>query len=202
MGERGGMGGSAAKGGKGRSAQKGLDRRRPRGETIALDSFFGCLTSPTNLFFAGGCSKSPTGRKIAPANAATDFRDCSRDAAHGQRRTDQGLQQGRRGFQTRGDGRERRDFFGWGPTGCKKAPHYDFPRSPAGSGGRCVRQGRRTERRGRLSGPPVPKGGASLRAVLAAVGSGKVAPLPAPWRSFFARGRERFGLAAFRNPLP
>ena len=42
-----------------------------------------------------------------------------------------------------------------------------------------MRQGRRAERQGRLSGSPLPKGGISLRAPLAAVGSGQVAPLPA-----------------------
>ena len=42
-----------------------------------------------------------------------------------------------------------------------------------------MRQGRRAERQGRPSDPPVPKGGASLRASLAAVGSVKAAPLPA-----------------------
>ena len=42
-----------------------------------------------------------------------------------------------------------------------------------------MRQGRRAERRFRPSDPTVPKGGASLRASLAAVGSVKAAPLPA-----------------------
>ena len=66
--------------------------------------------------------------------------------------------------------------------------------------GRRVWQSRRAEWLGPLvrrsldeggsSFSPVPKGGASLRATLAAVGSVKAAPLPALWRSFFARGRE------------
>ena len=144
-----------------------------------------------------------TGRSTPPAGAAADSPYCSPDAATTfPRRTDQGRRQGRRGFQARGDGRERRDLFGWRPTICGTAHPYGFPRSAAGSGGRRVRQGRRAERQGRLSGTPLPKGGRALRAPLAAVGSGQVAPLPALWRSFLARGRERFAPAAFRNPLP
>ena len=143
------------------------------------------------------------GRSTPPAGAAADSPYCSPDAATTfPRRTDQGRRQGRRGFQARGDGRERRDLFGWRPTICGTAHPYGFPRSAAGSGGRRVRQGRRAERQGRLSGPLVPKGGASLRASLAAVGSVKAAPLPALGVRSSPRGRERFGLAAFRNPLP
>jgi len=120
------------------------------------------------------------GRSIPPAGAAADSPYCSPDAATTfPRRTDQGRGQGRRGFQARGDGRERRDLCGWRPTICGTAHPYGFPRSAAGSGGRRVRQGRRAERLGRPSDPPVPKGGASLRALLAAVGSVKAAPLPA-----------------------
>ena len=193
------MGGSAANGGQGRSAQKGLDRRRRRGETIARGSFFGCLASPTILDSVVCWPSFSTGRQTQCTDEAGGCRDCLRDAATTfPRRTDRG----RRHFQARRDGRGRRDSFGWGPTGCKTAPHYDFPRSAAGSEGRRVRQGRRAERQGRLSGSPLPKGGRTLRAPLAAVGSGQVAPLPALWRSFLARGRERFALAAFRNPLP
>ena len=121
-----------------------------------------------------------TGRSIPPASAVADSLYCSHDAATTfPRRTDRGLRQRRRGFQARGDGRGRRDFCGWGPTSCKTAHPYEFPRSAAGSGGRRVRQGRRAERLGRPSDPPVPKGGADLRASLAAVGSVKAAPLPA-----------------------
>ena len=117
-----------------------------------------------------------TGRSIPPASAAADSLYCSPDAATTfPRRTDRG----RRHFQARRDGCGRRDLCGWRPTSCKTAHPYGFPRSAAGSGGRRVRQGRRAERLGRPSDPPVPKGGASLRAPLAAVGSVKAAPLPA-----------------------
>jgi len=68
------------------------------------------------------------------------------------------------------------------------------------SEGRRVWQSRRAEGMGPFSFSPVPKGGASLRATLAAVGSGQVAPLPALWRSFLARGRERFDPCRLLKP--
>jgi hypothetical protein len=180
-------------GGKARSAQWGLDLARRRGETIARGSFFGCLASPTILDSVVCWPSFSTGRQTRCTDEAGGCRDCLRDAATTfPRRTDRG----RRHFQARRDGRGRRDSFGWGPTGCKTAPHYDFPRSAAGSEGRRVRQGRRAERRVRPSDPTVPKGGASLRAPLAAVGSGQVAPLPALGAHSSHGGRERFGLAA------
>ena len=154
--------------------------------------------APTNFHSGGFSPKFSTGRSIPHASEAAGFLYCSPVAASPfPRRTDRG----RRNFRARRDERGRRDFCGWGPTGCESARRKRCAGVPAGSGGRRVRQGRRAERQGRLSGTPLPKGGRSLRAPLAAVGSGQVAPLPALWRSFLARGRERFGLAAFRNPL-
>ena len=155
--------------------------------------FVPCPRSTTTFPFAEFWSTFSTAPRIPPAGAAAGFLYCSPDAASPfPRRTDRG----RRNFRARRDGCGRRDLCGWRPTSCKTAHPYGFPRSAAGSGGRRVRQGRRAERQGRLSGSPLPKGGRSLRAPLAAVGSGQVAPLPALWRSFLARGRERSGLAA------
>ena len=132
--------------------------------------------APTILDSADFRPNFSMGRRTPPASAAGDSPYCSPDAATTfPRRTDRG----RRHFRARSDGRGRRDLFGWGPTSCKTAHPYEFPRSAAGSGGRRVRQGRRAERLGRPSDPPVPKGGADLRASLAAVGSVKAAPLPA-----------------------
>ena len=155
----------------------------------------------TTIFpFAGFWSTFSTAPRIPPAGAAADFLYCSPDAANPfPRRTDWGRRSclwRDKHFRARRDGRGRRDLCGWRPTSCKTAHPYGFPRSAAGSGGRRVRQGRRAERQGRLSGSPLPKGGISLRASLAAIGSGQVAPLPALWRSFLARGRERFAPAA------
>ena len=161
--------------------------------------------APTTFPFAEFWSTFSTAPRIPPAGEAAGFLYCSPDAASPfPRRTDREwrpcLGLGKH-FRARRDGCGRRDLCGWRPTSCKTAHPYGFPRSAAGSGGRRVRQGRRAERQGRLSGSPLPKGGRSLRAPLAAVGSGQVAPLPALWRSFLTRGRERFALAAFRNPL-
>ena len=169
-------GGRRATGGKARSAQWGLDLARRRGETIARGSFFGCLASPTILDSTAFRPRFSTGRNTPPAGAAADSPYCSPDAATTfPRRTDRG----RRHFRARRDGCGRRDFCGWGPTGCESARRQGWAGFPAGSGGRRVRQGRRAERRFRPSDPTVPKGGASLRASLAAVGSVKAAPLPA-----------------------
>ena len=180
-------------GGKARSAQWGLDLARPRGETIARDSFFGCPTSSTILDSADFRPNFSTGRRTPPASAAGDSPYCSPDAATTfPRRTDRG----RRHFRARGDGRGRRELSGWGTRICGAERRQGWAGFPAGSGGRRVRQGRRAERQGRLSGPLVPKGGASLRASLAAVGSVKAAPLPALGVRSSPRGRERFGLAA------
>ena len=183
-----------------KAAQKGLEGIGARGETTAGSISPSYPGSATILDSTAFRPRFSTGRSIPPASAAADSLYCSPDAATTfPRRTDRG----RRHFRARRDGCGRRDLCGWRPTSCKTAHPYGFPRSAAGSGGRRVRQGRRAERQGRLSGSPLPKGGGrSLRAPLAAVGSGQVAPLPALWRSFLTRGRERFGLAAFRNPLP
>jgi hypothetical protein len=157
------------------------------------DSFFDCPTSSTILDSADFWPSFPTGRRIPRTDAAEGFPYCSPDATTiFPRRTDRG----RRHFQSQGDGRGRLAFSGWGTGICGTDRRKGWAGFSAGSGGRRVRQGRRAERLGRISGPPVPKGGASLRATLAAVGSGQVAPLPALWRSFFARGQERFGLVA------
>ena len=132
--------------------------------------------APTILDSVPFRPKFSKGRSIPPASAAGDSPYCSPDAATTfPRRTDRG----RRNFQARRDERGRRDFCGWGPTGCESARRQGWAGFPAGSGGRRVRQGRRAERRFRPSDPTVPKGGASLRASLAAVGSVKPAPLPA-----------------------
>ena len=187
-------------GGKARAAQWGLDLARQRGETIARDSFFGCPTSSTILDSTAFRPRFSTGRSIPPASAAGDSPYCSPDAATTfPRRTDRGrrpcLGLGKR-FRARGDGRGRRELSGWGTRICGAERRQGWAGFPAGSGGRRVRQGRRAERQGRLSGPLVPKGGASLRASLAAVGSVKAAPLPALGVRSSPRGRERFGLAA------
>ena len=176
-------------GGKADQRKRGLIGGGGGGETIARGSFFGCLASPTILDSVVCWPSFSTGRQTRCTDEAGGCRDCLRDAATTfPQRTDRG----RRHFQARRDGRGRRDSFGWGPTGCKTAPHYDFPRSAACSEGRRVRQGRRAERRFRPSDPTVPKGGASLRAPLAAVGSGQVAPLPALGAHSSHGGRERF----------
>ena len=143
---------------------------------MSQSKFVPCPRSTTIFPNAGFWSTFPTAPRIPPTGAAAGFLYCSPDAATTfPRRTDRG----RRHFRARRDGCGRRDFCGWGPTGCESARRQGWAGFPAGSGGRRVRQGRRAERQGRLSGPLVPKGGASLRASLAAVGSVKAAPLSA-----------------------
>ena len=198
----GGRCGEAGAGGK-QPAQWGLEQGGRKGESVAAaegettqNSFFGCPVSSTTLdsaFFRPSFSK---GRQTPRTDAAGGFPYCSPFAMTTfSRRTDRGrrlrLGLGPRVQRPR-DGRGRRDFFGWGTRICGTDRRKRCAGVPAGSGGRRVRQGRRAERLGRISGPTVPKGGASLRASLAAVGSGQAAPLPALWRSFFARGQERF----------
>jgi len=170
-------------GGKARSAQRGLDLARPRGKTTPRTRFGYRGGASTTFPFAEFPPKHSTGRGTPRTDAAEGFLYCSPDAASPfPRRTDRGRRSclwRDKHFRARRDGCGRRDLCGWRPTSCKTAHPYGFPRSAAGSGGRRVRQGRRAERQGRLSGPTVPKGGASLRASLAAVGSGQAAPLPA-----------------------
>ena len=197
-------------GGKARSAQWGLDLARQRGETTPRNRFEPCPGSTTTFPFAECWSTFSTAPRIPPTGAAAGFPYCSPDAANTfPRRTDRGrrlrLGLGPRVQRPR-DGRGRRDYFGWGTRICGLDRRKRCAGVPAGSGGRRVRQGRRAERLGRVSGTPLPKGGASLRATLAAVGSGQAAPLPALWRSFLARGRERCGpgrimIIIFQNRL-
>ena len=116
--------------------------------------------APTTFPFAEFWSTFSTAPRIPPTGAAAGSLYCSPDAASPfPRRTDRG----RRNFRARRDGCGRRDLCGWRPTSCKTAHPYGFPRSAAGSGGRRVRQGRRAERQGRLSGSPLPKGGIRTR---------------------------------------
>ena len=132
--------------------------------------------APTTLdsaYFRPSFSK---GRRTPRTDAAGGFPYCSPFATTTfSRRPDRG----RRYFRARRDERGRRELSGWGTRICGTDRRKRCAGVPAGSGGRRVRQGRRAERQGRLSGPTVPKGGASLRASLAAVGSGQAAPLPA-----------------------
>jgi hypothetical protein len=152
-----------------------------------------CPRSATIFPFAEFWSTFSTALRIQCAGAVGDFPDYSPDATIlFLRRTDRG----RRHLLARSNAHGRVACFGWGPTGCRKAPLYDFLMSE----GRRVWQSRRAEGMGPFSFSPVPKGGASLRATLAAVGSGQVAPLPALWRSFLARGRERFDPCRLLKP--
>ena len=199
---RAGLWGEAGAGGK-QPAQWGLEQGGRKGESVAAaegettqNSFFGCPVSSTTLdsaFFRPSFSK---GRQTPRTDAAGGFPYCSPFAMTTfSRRTDRGRRLRRwfgKGVQRRRDERGRRELSGWGTRICGTDRRKRCAGVPAGSGGRRVRQGRRAERLGRISGPTVPKGGASLRASLAAVGSGQAAPLPALWRSFFARGQERF----------
>ena len=169
------------------------------------NSFFGCPASSTTLdsaFFRPSFSK---GRRTPRTDAAGGFPYCSPFAATTfSQRTDRGrrlrLGLGPR-VQRRRDGHKRRDFFGWGTRSCGSDRRKRCAGVPAGSGGRRVRQGRRAERLGRPSGPTVPKGGASLRASLAAVGSVKAAPLPALGVRSSHAGGSGIDLAAFPDLL-
>ena len=150
------------KGGKGRPRKGGLDR-------VAMpQSRFGFCPGNATIFpFAEFWSTFSTALRIQCAGAVGDFPDCSPFAAIlFPRQTDRG----RRHLLARSDAHGRVACFGWGPTGCKKAPLYDFLMSEGRRVWRLVLRSlgeggsRRAEGIGPFSFSPVPKGGASLRA--------------------------------------